>query len=158
MRPRFLFEASKRKPPRPVERKDAERLPTPCVSGAFMLRGPGIETTHVIGLSVHAPVAIPPQRRFLAAWFFKNWDEKRIVFLLFPLPLLFPTGVESKGGGPQSPSFVPFQGGVGGNRNPPTFLVGFGEVSFRKRHLPKILINFTKILRLFLRKFFLHFA
>ena len=58
--------------------------------------------------------------------------------LLFPLPLPRPTpGGVSKGEGPQSRPFVSFQGGAGGNRNPPAFLVrGPGGHSLFKREYP----------------------
>ena len=59
--------------------------------------------------------------------------------LLFPLPLPRPTpGGVSKGEGPQSRPFVSFQGGAGGNRNPPAFLFrgAGGDILFSKENIP----------------------
>ena len=51
--------------------------------------------------------------------------------------LLSPWGVGFQRGGPRPPAFVPFQGGAGGNRNPPAFLFrGPGGHSLFKREYP----------------------
>ena len=61
---------------------------------------------------------------------------------LFPLPLPCPSSSVPLGGGfqrwgPRPPAFVSFQGGAGGNRNPPAFLFrGLGGHSLFKREYP----------------------
>ena len=57
--------------------------------------------------------------------------------LRYALPRPFPGG-ESKGEGPQPRPFVSFQGGPGGNRNPPGFLFGGrgGTLLFSKEKCP----------------------
>ena len=75
--------------------------------------------------------------------------------LLFPLPLPpsnsgrsfqrggalpsspVPLGVGFQRRGPRPPAFVSFQGGAGGNRNPPAFLFrGPGGILFSKENIP----------------------
>ena len=51
---------------------------------------------------------------------------------------LVPLGVGSQRRGPRPPAFVSFQGGAGGNRNPPAFLFrgAGGDILFSKENIP----------------------
>ena len=55
-------------------------------------------------------------------------------FILIPVPL----GEGFQRRGPRPPAFVSFQGGAGGNRNPPAFLFrgGRGDILFSKENIP----------------------
>ena len=64
------------------------------------------------------------------------WLQREHHLLLFPLPLSILWGWFPKAGA-EAPAFVSFQGGAGGNRNPPAFLFrGLGGHSLFKREYP----------------------
>ena len=124
--PLFSLGLAQRKWPRPVKRKALSRKVG--AAGAFLRKTRGRRGRCCADLQTSTGCAIPLGNRdgapphLIVRHFFRRWSSNRPASLSAAAPS--PREGESKGEGPQPLPFVSFQGGPGGNRNPPGFLFG----------------------------------